>query len=131
MSAAPRRVLRAVLGLLAITAFGTIGYMWVEELVFLDALYMTVITVATVGYGEVRPLHPEGRIFTMVLIVSAASTDCTTGPRNGLVSGCFPLDPFYKQHPAAEQLKALDEGRLKAATRPATQPSTKAGVPEP
>jgi len=74
MSSAPRRVLRAVLGLLAITAFGTIGYMWVEELSFLDALYMTVITVATVGYGEVRPLHPEGRIFTMVLIVSAAST---------------------------------------------------------
>lgn len=74
MSTAPRRVLRAVLGLLAITAFGTIGYMWVEGLGFLDALYMTVITVATVGYGEVRPLHPEGRIFTMVLIVSAAST---------------------------------------------------------
>ncbi|MEX2207706.1 MAG: potassium channel protein [Myxococcota bacterium] len=74
MSPAPRRVLRAVLGLLAITAFGTVGYMWVEELSLLDALYMTVITVATVGYGEVRPLHPEGRIFTMVLIVSAAST---------------------------------------------------------
>ena len=74
MSAAPRRVLRAVIGLFAITAFGTVGYMWVEGLSFLDALYMTVITVATVGYGEVRPLHPEGRIFTIVLIVSAAST---------------------------------------------------------
>jgi voltage-gated potassium channel len=74
MSGAPRRVLRAVLGLLAITAFGTIGYMWVEELGFLEALYMTVITVSTVGYGEVRPLQPGGRIFTMVLIVSAAST---------------------------------------------------------
>jgi len=74
MNGAPRRVLRAVLGLLAITAFGTAGYMLVEDLPFLDALYMTVITVATVGYGEVRPLHPEGRIFTIVLIISAAST---------------------------------------------------------
>ena len=74
MSPAPRRVLRAVLGLLAINAFGTVGYMWIEGLSFLDALYMTVITVATVGYGEVQPLHPEGRIFTIVLIVSAAST---------------------------------------------------------
>jgi len=74
MNPAPRRVLRAVLGLLAITAFGTVGYIWIEELSFLDALYMTVITVATVGYGEVQPLHPEGRIFTIVLIVSAAST---------------------------------------------------------
>ncbi len=31
-------------------------------------------------------------------------SDCTTGPRNGLVSGCFPLDPFYKTHPDAEVL---------------------------
>jgi voltage-gated potassium channel len=74
MNAAPRRVLRAILGLVAINAFGTVGYMWIEELSFLDALYMTVITVATVGYGEVQPLHPAGRIFTIVLIVSAAST---------------------------------------------------------
>jgi len=34
-------------------------------------------------------------------------SDCTTGPRNGLVSGCFPLDEFYKQHPDAAQLKQL------------------------
>jgi len=70
----PRRFLRAVIGLIAINAFGTLGYMWIEELSFLDALYMTVITVATVGYGEVQPLHPAGRVFTIVLIVSAAST---------------------------------------------------------
>lgn len=32
-------------------------------------------------------------------------SDCTTGPRNGLVSGCFPLDPFYRAHPDAEPVK--------------------------
>jgi hypothetical protein len=32
-------------------------------------------------------------------------SDCTTGPRNGLVSGCFPLDPFYRTHPQAELLR--------------------------
>jgi 2,4-dienoyl-CoA reductase-like NADH-dependent reductase (Old Yellow Enzyme family) len=36
-------------------------------------------------------------------------SDCTTGPRNGLVSGCYPLDPFYKEHPQAGQLKALKQ----------------------
>ncbi|MGH9766160.1 MAG: NADH:flavin oxidoreductase [Blastocatellia bacterium] len=36
-------------------------------------------------------------------------SDCTTGPRNGLVSGCYPLDPFYKAHPQAEQLKAFKQ----------------------
>lgn len=40
-------------------------------------------------------------------------SDCTTGPRNGLVSGCYPLDPFYKDHPQAEQLKAVKQA-LKA-----------------
>ena len=33
-------------------------------------------------------------------------SECTTGPRNGLVSGCFPLDDFYKTHPDAMRLKA-------------------------
>jgi NADPH2 dehydrogenase len=36
-------------------------------------------------------------------------SDCTTGPRNGLVSGCYPLDPFYKTHPQHETLKALKQ----------------------
>src|SRR5262249_14882344 len=36
-------------------------------------------------------------------------SDCTTAPRNGLVSGCYPLDPFYKESPQAEQLKVLKQ----------------------
>ena len=36
-------------------------------------------------------------------------SDCTTGPRNGLISGCFPLDPFYRAHPQAAQLKAVKQ----------------------
>ncbi len=34
-------------------------------------------------------------------------SDCTTGPRNGLISGCYPLDDYYKQRPEAEQIKAI------------------------
>jgi len=37
-------------------------------------------------------------------------SDCTTGPRLGLVSGCYPLDPFYVEHPDAAKLKALKAG---------------------
>jgi hypothetical protein len=36
-------------------------------------------------------------------------SDCTTGPRNGLVSGCYPLDPFYRSHPEAKLLKVVKE----------------------
>ena len=48
---------------------GTIGYHLIEGWSLFDGLYMTVITLATIGYGEVRTLSVEGRIFTMILIV--------------------------------------------------------------
>lgn len=43
-------------------------------------------------------------------------SDCTTAPRNGLVSGCYPLDPDYKQRDEAAQLKALKQDMQRAAT---------------
>jgi 2,4-dienoyl-CoA reductase-like NADH-dependent reductase (Old Yellow Enzyme family) len=36
-------------------------------------------------------------------------SDCTTAPRNGMISGCFPLDPFYKSMPEHEQLKSIKD----------------------
>ena len=56
--------------LLAVILFaGTAGYMRIEHASFLDSLYMTVITITSVGYGEIIPLSAAGRIFTMALIV--------------------------------------------------------------
>lgn len=43
-------------------------------------------------------------------------SDCTNGPRNGMVSGCFPLDPFYKARPEAADVKAI---KLRLTPRPA------------
>jgi voltage-gated potassium channel len=48
---------------------GTVGYIFIEDWPFIDALYMTVITLATVGFNEVQELSPVGRIFTMTLII--------------------------------------------------------------
>jgi voltage-gated potassium channel len=48
---------------------GTIGYILIEKFNFLEALYMTVITIASVGFQEVRPLSEAGRIFTIFLIL--------------------------------------------------------------
>jgi voltage-gated potassium channel len=49
---------------------GTCGYMFIEGWAFDDAFYMTIITLATVGYGEVHQISDAGRIFTIILIVS-------------------------------------------------------------
>jgi voltage-gated potassium channel len=65
-----RNLLIAIAGILVLTAGGTIGYMTVEHMSVLDALYMTIITISTVGYEEVKPLDTGGRIFTMGLIVT-------------------------------------------------------------
>ena len=68
--------------------------------------------VDSVGLGRMVLSYPElpadilaGRPLQRRQICRTFS-ECTTGPRNGLVSGCFPLDDFYKNHPDAEQLKA-------------------------
>ncbi|MGD8385596.1 MAG: potassium channel protein [Desulfobacteraceae bacterium] len=53
-----------------ILLLGTMGYMVLEGWEFLDALYMTVITISTVGYGEVRNVSPVGRLFTIFIIFS-------------------------------------------------------------
>jgi len=55
--------------LAGVIAFGTVGYQLIEGWVFFDALYMTVITVASVGFQEVHPLSTAGRAFTIGLII--------------------------------------------------------------
>ncbi len=68
-----RRLFTAGAAVLVLLAVGVTGYMLIDtgQHRFLDSLYMTVITLTTVGYGEIIPLdtHPWGRVFTMVLLL--------------------------------------------------------------
>ena len=63
-----RRLWPPLLALAVATMVGTVGYRLIEGAPWGDALFMTFITLSTVGYGEVVPLSPAGRVFTMVLI---------------------------------------------------------------
>ena len=70
----PVRHLKISMMVLALlVSAGTIGYMTIEKWRFLDALYMTVITLGTVGFKEVHDLSDSGKVFTMVLIVVGVS----------------------------------------------------------
>jgi len=60
-------VISVALSIIVIAA-GTIGYQSIEGWNFLDSIYMTIITIATVGYTEVHELGDAGKVFTIILI---------------------------------------------------------------
>lgn len=62
-------------GVVAATALmGTLGYVFIADYPWLDAIYMAIMTMTTVGYGEIRPLGQAGRIFnTFYLVVSVSA----------------------------------------------------------
>ncbi|MBC6699473.1 potassium channel family protein [Hymenobacter puniceus] len=47
---------------------GILGFMWIEKFTLLEAFYMTMITISTVGFGELHPLSPAGRLFVSIYI---------------------------------------------------------------
>ncbi|HYA12301.1 MAG TPA: NAD-binding protein [Thermodesulfovibrionales bacterium] len=70
-----RKKLILVLGLIVfIVSIGTIGYIVIEGWNFLDSLFMTITTLTTVGYREVRELSSSGRWFTIILIIGGVGT---------------------------------------------------------
>ncbi len=67
------KILQGLAAFIFIIIFGLTGYMVITDASFLDALYMTIITITTVGYSEVIPLGPAGKIFTIILIIVGVS----------------------------------------------------------
>lgn len=64
--------------LAAITLAGTVGFVLLEDWTFLDAFFMTVITLSTVGYQEIHPLSAPGKIFASILIMGGLATAAYT-----------------------------------------------------
>ena len=74
MTRGKRQFVLSLLFIAVVVILGTEGYVIIEGWPPLDALYMTITTITTVGYGEVFPLSDSGRVFTMVLIVFGVGT---------------------------------------------------------
>lgn len=73
-----RRVQVAALLLVAIFFLAVFGYMLLEQVAFVDALFMTVITISTVGYEKEFELSPTGEVFTLVVILMGVGTTVYT-----------------------------------------------------
>src|SRR5947208_254927 len=69
-----RRYLAMLLVPIVLLVVGTVGYDVIEGWSLLDGLYMTVITLTTVGFNEVHPLSEAGRIFTILLALGGIFT---------------------------------------------------------
>ncbi|MEA2031804.1 MAG: potassium channel protein [candidate division Zixibacteria bacterium] len=69
-----RKLFAGILVFLVLILVGTLGFMFLEKMGLMDAIYMTVITLSTVGFKEVTPLHPMGRAFVVALILIGMGT---------------------------------------------------------
>ncbi|MBC8769153.1 potassium channel protein [Arenibacter sp. BSSL-BM3] len=65
------RMYLALTLLVMVLLFGVFGYRFLSDYTWVDAFYMTIITVTTVGFSEVRPLNVEAKIFTVILIITS------------------------------------------------------------
>jgi len=68
MTSSTKHLITSVLLTLLILSLGTAGYMIIEGWGIFDAVYMTVITISTVGYGEVHEISRIGQLFTVFLV---------------------------------------------------------------
>ena len=103
------KLLEVFLVFVCMVVFGTVGYMMIEGYSFIEAVYMTVITIGTVGFEEVHPLSEYGMIFTILLIVFtffAISLSVAFTTRY-LLDGQF--QRTYKLYKMKQKIRHLDQ----------------------
>jgi voltage-gated potassium channel len=93
--------LQALVVLLTVIVVGTAGYVLIEEAPWWDAFFMTMITITTVGYGEVVPLTRDGEIFTVALLVA------------GVGAGLYTINAVVRMALEGELTEALAEERMR------------------
>lgn len=65
------KIVLALSLMVMVLLFGVLGYKLISDFTWIEAIYMTIITVTTVGFSEVRPLDANAKIFTVFLIVTS------------------------------------------------------------
>jgi voltage-gated potassium channel len=95
--------------LIAILCFGTLGYYFAEDMTVFEAFYMTLITISTVGFGEIKPLTSVGRFITVIIIITGISAGTYT---IGMVAKIFiegELARFFGRRRLERQITELKD----------------------
>jgi len=100
-----KRLFIAFFLLIAVVVTGVVGYMLISGDSFVDALYMTVITVSTVGFGLIHQLSTEGKLFTIFLILLSVSL---YGYVLKILSENIALGTFFKELKLKKMQKRID-----------------------
>lgn len=74
VSPAAQRLPFLLLVLFIVTGIGTAGFMAIEKLSFIEALYFNIVTMATVGYGDIHPTGQPGRLLALFIIIMGGGT---------------------------------------------------------
>ena len=74
MEAVHRRLQIFLALFLLVVTVGTAGFMHLEDLSFTEAFYYNIVTMSTVGYGDIHPTNPASRMFAILLIVMGGGT---------------------------------------------------------
>jgi len=102
-----RKVMRGLVMLVGILVLGTAGYMVIEKWELLDALYMTVITITTVGFKEVKDISEAGRIFTLVIIFTGMGIMAYTLGMVAQVMVDFQIRSIFGRRKLGSKIKLL------------------------
>jgi voltage-gated potassium channel len=99
------RLRNALIAVVVLAVVATVGYVALEGYGWVDALYMTVITLGTIGYGEVRPLDTAGRFLTIGVIVAGFAA---------FVYAASVLTNFFTSGEASQQSRERRARRMQA-----------------
>lgn len=86
---------------------GTVGFSVIEGWSFLDSLYMTIITIFTVGFKEVKELSPEGQIFTIFIILGGVGTAIFAFTKMAEVIYEGGINKFWRRRKMDKELRNL------------------------
>ena len=100
-----KKLFIALFLLVTVIVVGVVGYMSISGDTFVDALYMTVITVSTVGFGLIHQLSTEGKLFTIFLILLSVSL---YGYVLKILSENIALGTFFKELKQKKMQKQID-----------------------